>query len=228
MKMLSLVRHCRDRGAGDAVAGVAVVSPAASLRSAVRASQPAGAGACRSPAAPVRRPVPSAAAPAVRRTATPAEARQVAESGCRDARIVAVVDVPVGGRAGQGGHDRSCLRLARDLDHLHRQDDRAVAGPAQAAHGARARSAMRGRWPKRSSRSAPRAACCRRCWPPRCARRGCRRAFPATPASRSARPRALPKSCAPKRGGSGSAWGCSPPSARPRRSSGCSAPSGAS
>ena len=36
-------------------------------------------------------------------------------------------------------------------------------------------------------------------WRRRCARRGCRREFPATPASRSARHRALPRSCAPKR-----------------------------
>ena len=40
--------------------------------------------------------------------------------------------------------------------------------------------ATRGRWRKRNSRSAPRTACCRRYWPPRCARRGCRREFPAT------------------------------------------------
>ena len=50
----------------------------------------------------------------------------------------------------------------------------------------------------------------------------------ATPASRSAVLRALPKSRARRRAPCASAWRCSPPSARPRRSSGCSAPSGAS
>jgi biopolymer transport protein ExbB len=40
--------------------------------------------------------------------------------------------------------------------------------------------------------------------------------------------RAAPRSCAPRRAGSGSAWDCSRPSARRRRLSGCSAPCGAS
>ena len=44
-----------------------------------------------------------------------------------------MVDVPVGGHPGQGRDDRACLRLAGDLDHLHRENDRAVARAAQIA-----------------------------------------------------------------------------------------------
>ena len=87
--------------------------------------------------------------------------RQIAEIDCRGAaRHVAVVDVPVGGCAGQGRDDRARLRLAGDLDHLHRQDDRAVAGPAQASRRARQdrRSAVAGRSAVRARRQGRRAA----------------------------------------------------------------------
>ena len=156
-------------------------------------------------AAPAPTPpgVPSAqSAPAPSATSAPASAPAVGEPACAGhprrrsgnrrrqrrpaaeidgaARAVAVVDVPVGGHPGQGGDDRAGVRLAGDLDHLHRENDRTVVGAAQAAHGARQDQARRDRWRKRSSRSAPRTACCRRCWRPRCARRGCRREFPAT------------------------------------------------
>ena len=213
------------------------MAPAAPSAPAVQqAPAMAQAPAAPAPAPAVQAPAPPVAAaprpPRPRRRSRRAAGRareQAVEGGHRGAaRIVAVVDVHVGRRAGQGGHDRSCLCLAGDLDHLHRQDDRddVVSGASCVTRSAR--SATPARWRKRNSRSAPRAACCRRCSRPRCAKRGCRRAFPATPASRSARPRALPKSCAPKRGGSGSAWDCWRPSARRRLSSDCSARSGAS
>ena len=99
---------------------------------------------------------------------------------------------------------------------------------AQAARRRSSRSPTRGRWRKRNSRWAPRAACWRPSWRRRCARRGCRQAFRAMPASRNAPLRALLKSCAPRRDGSGSAWACWRPLARRRPSSDCSAPSGAS
>ena len=174
--------------------------------------QPVAAGASQAAATPSAtgvQPAPAAALPPARGCAAPPAsdaaahppraARQGAEiDGRGAARTVAVVDVPVGRHHRQGGDDRSCLCLAGDLDRLHRQDDRAVGGAGASCARRCARSAMRGRWRKRNSRSAPRTACCRHCSRPRCARRGCRPEFPATTASRNARPRALPKSCAPK------------------------------
>ena len=230
--------RCRDRRPGGAFVDRAFVGPAEDgAGSAARACGSAssrGGAAGRSRLRPFRlprrrRPQRRCRVPGGRSHRGAGRARQAAESRrCGTPRIVAVVDVQVGGRAGQGGHDRSRLCLAADLDHLHRQDDRDDGRSAQAAQCARARSATPARWRKRNSRSAPRATSCRRCSRPRCAKRACRRASRATPASRSARPRALPKSCAPRRGGSGSAWACSPPSARRRPSSDCSARSGAS
>ena len=167
--------------------------------------------------------------PAIRRRGLP-KAAQVAEvDSRRTPRVVAaMVDVPVGGRPGQGGDDRPCLCLAGDMDHLHRKmiELSLVQRKLRAALGkiSDARSLAEAQFAlgaKDSVLSALLAA-------PRCARRGCRREFPATAASRNGRRRALPRSCAPKRAGSGSAWDCSPPSARPRRSSGCSARCGAS
>src|ERR1700737_2332515 len=48
-----------------------------------------------------------------------------------------MVDVPVGRCPGQGGDDRACLRLARDLDDFHRKDDRACGSARQADFRAR-------------------------------------------------------------------------------------------
>jgi len=115
----------------------------------------------------------------------------------------------------QGGHDRSRLCLAGDLDHLHRKmvelswlqrklrwalakisDARSLA-EAQFTLGAK-----EGVLPSllaASMREARQSA-----------------GISSDAASRSARPRAAPRSCVPRGGGSGSAWACLPPSA-PRR-----------
>ena len=170
-----------------------------------RARSAAGAGRLRCPAAPrsgaSRRRQPFRP-PAADATASAGRARgQAAEGGRRrTARIVAVVDVHVGRHAGQGGDDRSRVRLAGDLDHLPCQDDRAVLA-AQAARGARQdrRSAVAGRSAVRARRQGQRAVVIAGGRDARGAAVGGH--FAATPASRSAPPRALPRSCAPKRGG---------------------------
>ena len=101
------------------------------------------------PAAPVRGCARRAAA-----ATTAKAARQSLRQ--RAPRIVAMVDVHVGRRRREGRDDRSRLRLAHDLDHLHRQNDRAVDRAAQSCARRCARSRMRARSPKRSSRSARR------------------------------------------------------------------------
>ena len=90
------------------------------------------------PAAPAQAAQPAQAASARRRNGHAGRSRrQTAQSRRRRApRIVAMVDVQVGRRAGQGGHDRARLCLAGDLDDLHREDDRADRDSAQAARGA--------------------------------------------------------------------------------------------
>ena len=124
--------------------------------SAQQATAPAAArrfgGACgpQSPAAPPHRsPAGTGASAAAaagcsrQRLRTPRPRRPSGESkllkaaAAGTARIVAVVDVHVGRHHRQGGDDRPRLCLAGDLDHLHREDDRADRHSAQAARRAR-------------------------------------------------------------------------------------------
>ena len=120
----------------------AVIFAVAMLVPASPSSAQQSTAAQQAPAASQPAAVPTQAAPTTRRRslpqlrrlrsptrAQPRRWRKAAEiDHGRAARIVAVVDVPVGGYPGQGGHDRARLRLARDMDDLHREDDRAVAG----------------------------------------------------------------------------------------------------
>src|SRR5258707_3701268 len=122
----------RDRRAGLAVTGAVVIgaakcgsAPASPRAIATRTSSSAVGGSVRCSACRLRPDRDSR----LRR-------HQAAEiNDCCAARVVAMVDVPFGGYPGQGGHDRSCLRLAGDLDYLHRKNDRAVADPAPASRG---------------------------------------------------------------------------------------------
>ena len=90
------------------------------------------------------------------------------------------------------------------MDHLHRQDDR-VAVVQRKVRSALAKIADAPRWRKRNSRWAPRAAC----WRP--SRGGDARGAAVgrhlqRRRHQGARRFRLPKSCAPRHGGSGSAW----------------------
>ena len=120
------------------------------------------------------------------------------------------------------------VRLARDLDDFLRQDGaafpRATAASRRAHPHRRCARAVGGAHGLERGRHRTVGAGARRA----CTRCACRATAPAMPASRSAAPRVSPKSRARRRAPCGTGWRCSPRSARPRPSSGCSAPSGAS
>ena len=125
--------------------------------------------------------------------------------------------------------DRACVRLGRHLDGVARQDHRAHRRQAARARGARrtlprARSSEEGADALASGRNEVR----------RLPRRGGRRAEALRRRGRNRRHQGARRLAARahrgglRRGASRAAPACSPPSARPRRSSACSARSGAS
>ena len=205
-----------------------MASPPVTAAPAQSAAVPAPAAAAQ-PAPVAAQPAAVPAGPRCRSATARGQQCQGAEiDGRGAARIVAVVDVHVGRHHRQGGHDRPCLRLGGDLDRLHRENDRAVGGAGQTAPGAAKsrRCAFAGGSAIRAGQQGQRAVGVAGCRHERGAVVGGhfqRRRHQGTRGVELWRNRARRRPPDPDR--DGAAW---PPSAPHRRSSACSAPSGAS